>query len=152
MSSDAVTLLAQADHSPNQLVEIEDGTGAGVAMMRSNASNRTTVLLYRGESRTVQVSVAAPTNFEMRVLYSNDGPGTEDILDITVGDQERSLRLPDTRGACGPGDGWNAISAAGPTAPVVQLNAGENTITLTLASADQFGCELDALLLFASGN
>lgn len=149
---DGAALRDQAKQAPNQLVEIEDGPGDGVIMSRSNASNKTTVLLKSGQVRSVKVTVAAQTNFELRLLYGNDGPGTQDKVDIEVNGAKRSLTLLDTRGTCNVGDGWNRIYAAGPAAPVVTLNAGENIVKLTLSSADAFGAELDALLLFAIGN
>lgn len=149
---DTVTLFDQARGGTNLVLEVESGSGAGSTVIRSNASEQTTVLLKRNESRTLKITVPVAGNYEIRLAYSNDGPNTEDEAEITVNGQVRTARLADTRRNCAAGQGWNRIYTAGPLAPTVLLSSGDNTVTLKLTTADEFGCEFDALLFFSAGN
>ena len=151
LSSEVSSLIDQARQGQNRLVEIESGTGDGIRQDRGSASNKTTVLLHQGEARTINVNLVTAADAEVRFLFSNDGPGTTDQVEIKVNNQTRVLPLSDTREGYVAGQGWNNISVAGPAAPVVSLNAGDNLVTLTVTTADSFGVELDALLVFVIG-
>lgn len=46
-----------------------------------------------GEARTIIVNLPSATNVEFRLLFSDDGPGPTDQVEIKAGDQTRILGL-----------------------------------------------------------
>jgi hypothetical protein len=135
-----------AEPAPTHELQVEDGTGDGQEQQRSNAENKGTILLERAEARALSLTVSQPSEASFWLVYSNDGPGTTDVVRVAVGDFSSDVELTDTRGNCQPGDGWNSFCRA-EVSGTATLEAGTHQITLTVRSADVFGVELDALLV-----
>lgn len=132
----------------NVTSEAELGSGDGMPQARSSAFNNQTVLLHESETRTTSISITDSIPYYLSVRYSNDG--ASDTIRIEVdGEFVNEFVTADTRPAGGePGSGWN-VFATGGLVNLGTLSPGEHDVQITVTEADQFGVEIDAVLLVA---
>jgi len=135
---------------PSQiLLEGEDGTGDGQVMPRSAASGQRTVWLHDGESRILSFQLSTSAHYTLGVWYSNDDPtGPLETVTVSVdGAAEGSFSAQNTRiPGEPPGSGWNVFTSAGPFGPV-DLQPGTHELRVSVAGGDDYGVEIDVVVL-----
>ena len=145
-ASGAPTVALATDGGPvpglDLALEAEDGTGDGVLMCRSNASEGHTIWLHAGESRTLAFETVCPDDLTFQVRYSNDNFGPLETVTVSLdGVPVCSFEAQDTGNG---GNGWNVFVTADPCGPV-SVAAGPHLLKLDVAGGDGFGVEPDVV-------
>jgi len=123
-------------------LEAEDGTGDGTVKPRSEASGEQTVLLHKGDSRTLSFDLEGTALYEIAVRYSNDG-GSDDVEVRIDGELVGQFTSQDTRPPGGePGSGWNVFEWSGPIDTKI-LAPASHEVTVTMIDGDSYGIEID---------
>jgi hypothetical protein len=150
-STRAATNTPTPTHTPVPPAEItreaEWGTGDGVIMQRSNASQLATRWLHVGEAVTLTTTLPASAAYSITVRYSNDSyTAPLEEVDVYVDGGAIGSFMAEDTGDWGYGWNiflWSTVIGSQP----VQLSAGSHTITLRVRSGDSYGIEIDCVLL-----
>jgi Carbohydrate binding module (family 6) len=124
------------------VVEAEDGSGGGHTAFRPDASGPrgATVHLATGESLSMRLRVVELAPYELRVRYSNDNFGPDEVIDVGIDGQPLGQITAQNTGA------WETFVFSEPLGPV-GLRPGSHTVTLTVTGGDGYGWEVDAVRL-----
>ena len=134
-----------APENPSEiLLEAENGSGDGQIMPRSEASNRQTVWLHSGETRTLLFATVRSTRYSISVRYSNDNFGPLETVDVSMGDTLLGSFRPQDTGDFG--FGWNVFLWTDSIGPV-DLSPGWHSVVLSVLGGDGFGVEIDVVAL-----
>lgn len=145
-------MAESTDLAEQILLEAEDASGDGQVNARSNASGEKSVLLYSGESRSLEFTSTVSCNnvYGISVLYSNDHDISRpletvsvSVDGVTIGQFDaENTRLPGQT----PGEGWNEFQSSGVIGTAL-IDAGRHEIVVSVNSGDNFGVEIDVFIL-----
>jgi uncharacterized repeat protein (TIGR01451 family) len=143
----------QAPQIPTIILQAENGSVPGLAMPRrmprSNAWERTTVLLYAGESLKLPFQLSSNGCYELSVRYSNDnytGP-LESVVAWVDGVRLGQFTAENTRSpGLIPGSGWDVFRETSPIG-TLRLQPGAHEVILVVSGGDGYGVEIDAVRL-----
>ncbi|XP_061191476.1 uncharacterized protein LOC133199636 [Saccostrea echinata] len=111
---------------------------------RSEASGRKAVHMYQGHYLEYTFCVHRETNVKIsNIRFSNDGPHDEYLVEIDgniVGEYKTGTQT-------GTGNAWNNYHSSGLVGTGVILAAGNHKIKLLVAVSDQWGAEVDFILV-----
>lgn len=131
---------------PRIVVEGEDGAGDGQEQNRDAASAGGTILLRAGQAQALQFELSSSGTYTLGIAYSNDG-GSDTIRVEVDGSPVGRIDTEDTRPAgADPGEGWNVFRLEDGVG-VVSLEPGTHSISVSLTTADEYGTEIDYVLL-----
>ncbi|XP_062607968.1 uncharacterized protein LOC134269771 [Saccostrea cucullata] len=141
VSSKSFILEAEDSHTVGSLY-IGDNKLGGVS--RSEASGRKAVHMKQGQYLEYTFCVHRETNVQLsNIRFSNDGPHDEYLVEIdgnTVGEYKTGTQT-------GSGNAWNSYHSSGLVGKGVTLAAGNHKIKLVVAMSDQWGAEVDFILV-----
>ncbi|XP_052818504.1 uncharacterized protein LOC128244544 [Mya arenaria] len=130
-------------------LELENYASSELRMPRSTASGNSTVLLKQGQFVEMEICVSKVTNMSIRnVVYSNDG--NVDTVWVTIdGLHAQSFK---TEYLSDNGNAWNKFKSTGPLQGKVNLYAGKHTIKFNATETDDWGVEIDNVVLLIDDN
>ena len=129
-------------------MEAEQGNTNGNKTDRGGASNKQTVKLYSEGQYIIwdDQSLITESSCKLRVLnveYTNDG--RSDTLALYVDGQ--LVRSFDTKAQTNHGHLWNEPVTSGPIGDEIILSTGNHTIKLVATTVDEYGIEVDRIIL-----
>ncbi len=131
-------------------LEAEGGSTTGTQMYRSAASGGISVLLHKDDYvRYSFVTSSENVMSVQNVVYSNDGIGDQIRVSLNATHIVGSFT---SRARTGNGGLWNVFLNSGPVGTETSISPGEHEITLEVASADEYGVELDRITLSFTGS
>jgi len=125
-------------------LEVEKFAKAAMKMDRSGAGGNSTVLISDGQRIELEFCLKVASYVSIKNgVYSNDGDSDtiKATLDnLHVGSFQTSALREN-------GEGWNRFKSTGPLAGKARLDIGRHTVTLLVTNSDQWGVELDNVVL-----
>lgn len=130
-------------------LEGENGSCDEPVIERSNASNGYTILLVSG--RFCQwIAESESSHYTIEIRYSNDQDESDPLETVTVlvdGEKVGQFQAANTRPpGQDSGAGWNEFRSSGPI-ETDMLVAGSHEIIVLVSHGDDFGLEIDTVML-----
>ena len=142
----AIVLLIGCTAATTLVLEAEGGNyqGTGSQRHRSAASNDATVLLHQGGCITLSFRVFSSCTFLVQnIAYTNDG--SSDTISITL--DGTIVGTFQTVAAGNFGHNWNVVRNSGSVGVSSSIVSGNHTIKVVATSTDQYGVEIDTVVL-----
>ena len=128
-------------------IQAEDGASTTAEKnYRSGATNGLAVLLKQGGTLDLMFEIIGNETCEMQVadiLYSNDGMSDKLSLFLNKTTIGEFITRADSRN----GFLWNEFLSTGPVGNSVETREGVYNLTVNATSADEYGVEIDSVLL-----
>ncbi|XP_060600508.1 uncharacterized protein LOC132753952 [Ruditapes philippinarum] len=129
--------------------EVENFSPNAMRMPRSGASGNFTVLFNNNDLIHIDFCLRVPSTVIVKsVMYSNDGPS--DTFRATL--EEQHIGSFTTSAYKGDGNGWNMFKSSGQLPGKMKLGIGRHVLTLQATQSDQWGVEVDYVLLSIDDN
>ncbi|XP_052784902.1 uncharacterized protein LOC128220515 [Mya arenaria] len=125
-------------------LELENYASSELRKPRSGASGNSTVLLKQGQMVQLEICVSEVMNMSIRnVIYSNDGD--RDSVRVSIDGQHAGSFV--TQHLSENGNGWNKFKSIGSMPGKAKLDIGKHSITFEATETDQWGVEIDNVVL-----